>query len=230
VTEEMKFGLDLSGQYSESRFETTDTTTVTSVTETYLAELLFVASLGSHWGVGIRGTAERSTYRNYDLVLRFAPAVEFNVFPYEESTRRQLRILYAVGPQYLRYEEETIFLRTEETRLHQSLTVSLDVQESWGSAILAMEGAHYIDMPEQNKLAGYGFLQVRLLRGVGVFLEGSLARVRDQISLPRGDATPEEVLLRQRELETGFRMEGRIGFDLTFGSVYSDVVNARFGS
>jgi hypothetical protein len=230
VTEEMKFGLDLSGQYSESRFETTDTTTVTSVTETYLARLLFVRSLGSHWGLGFRGTAERSTYRNLDLALRLAPALEFNVFPYEESTRRQLRILYAVGSQYLRYEEETIFLRTEETRLHQSLTVSLDVRESWGSAIVAMEGAHFIEMPEQNKVEGYGFLQVRLLRGVGIFLEGSLARVRDQINLPRGDATPEEVLLRQRELETGFRLEGRIGVDLTFGSVFSDVVNARFGS
>jgi hypothetical protein len=230
VTEEMKFGLDVSGRYNESKFETSDTTTVTSVTETYLARLLFVRSLGSHWGLGFRGTAERSTYRNFDLALRLAPALEFNVFPYEESTRRQLRILYAVGPQYLRYEEETIFLRTEETRLHQSLTVSLDVQESWGSAIVAMEGAHFIDMPEQNKVEGYGFLQVRLVRGVGVFLEGSLARVRDQINLPRGDATPEEVLLRQRELETGFRLEGRIGVDLTFGSVYSNVVNARFGS
>ena len=230
VTEGLKIALDVSGEYQESNYETSDTTSVSSLTESYQGEALLVYSLGSHWGIGFRATAERSTFRNYDLAVRLAPAVEFNFFPYEESTRRQLRILYAAGPQRLDYEEETVYFKTLETRYHQSLSVSLDVQEYWGSAIVALEGSQYLDDARRNRLEGYGFLQVRLFRGFGVFVEGSLARIRDQIGLPRGDATEAEVLLRQRELQTNFQLEGRIGFDITFGSVFSDVVNARFGS
>ena len=230
VTEKLKLGLELSARYEESHFDTSDTTSVTSRTESYRADLIGVLSIGSHWGAGLRASAERSTFRNYDLAVRVAPAVEYNLFPYEQSTRRQLRMLYAVGPQWFNYEEETIYSRTVESRFHESLSVSLDMQEYWGSAVVALEGSHYLDDFAQNRLEGYGFVQVRLFRGFGVFVEGNLARVRDQIALPRGDATEEEVLLRQRELKTDFRLGGRVGFDVTFGSVFSDVVNARFGS
>lgn len=230
VTEEVKLALDLSGDYSESNFDTSDTTSVTSVKRSFVGELLYVHSAGDHWGVGGRVSAEHSTFSNFDLSLRVAPAVEYNIFPYDESTRRQLRILYAVGPRLLDYAEETIFFETSETRLHQALNVSLDVEEPWGSAIVALEASHFIDELARNRLEGFGFLQVRLIRGLGLFVEASFARVRDQINIPRGEATEAEVLLRQRELLTDFRLEGRIGVDLTFGSIFSDVVNARFGS
>lgn len=229
VTEGMKFTLEVGGTYSESNFETSDSTTVTSLTRNYEAELLYVASLGSHWGIGFRGSATHSTFRNYDLALRFAPAIEVNLFPYEESTRRQFRILYAAGPRRFDYEEETVFFETEETRVEQILSISLDVKEPWGSAILALEGSSFFDEIERNRIKGYGFLRVRLVKGFGVFFEASAARVRDQINLPRGDATDAEVLLRQRELRTDFRAEGRVGFDITFGSIYSGAVNPRFG-
>jgi hypothetical protein len=47
--------------------------------------------------------------------------------------------------------------------------------------------------------------------------------------LEAGDATEEEVLLRQRELESGFEYNFRVGFSYTFGSIFSNVVNPRFG-
>jgi hypothetical protein len=229
VTEGMKLGLEVSGRYNESNFETSDTTTVTSITRSLGAELLYVASLGSHWGVGFLGSAEHSTFRNYDLALRFAPAIEYNIFPYEESTRRQLRILYAVGPRRFDYVEETIFFQTEETRYEQSLTISLDLKQPWGGADFAFRGSHFLDETERNRLAGFAVLEVRLFRGLAMSIQGGAARVRDQINLRRGDTTEEEVLLRQRELETDFQVEGSIGFSITFGSVFSDVVNPRFG-
>jgi hypothetical protein len=172
---------------------------------------------------------ERSTFRNYDLALRLTPAIEFNVFPYEESTRRQLRILGAVGPEWYDYTEETIYLKTGERRLRSALSVSLDVTEPWGEALVAVEGATYLDRLHQSRIEGYGFFEFQVVRGLGLFVEGSVARVRDQLNLPRGDATPEEVLLRQRELKTDFELGGRIGVNFTFGSVFSDVVNSRFG-
>lgn len=230
VTERLKVGLDLSGRYERNRFDTSDTTTVTSRTESYRADILGVLSVGPHWGVGVRGSVEQSTFRNYHLAVRVAPAIEYNLFPYEESTRRQLRLLYSVGRHWSDYEQETIYLRNVEITYVESLAFSLDLQEHWGRAILSLEGSHLLEDLAKNRLEAYGFLQIRLFRGFGVFLEGSMARVRDQINIPRGDATPAEVLLRQRELQTDFELGVRIGFDITFGSVFSDIVNARFGS
>jgi hypothetical protein len=66
-------------------------------------------------------------------------------------------------------------------------------------------------------------------RGLSLSLSASGSKVNDQISLPRGDATDEQVLLRQRALATAYRFGGSIGISFTFGSIFNTVVNPRFG-
>jgi hypothetical protein len=88
VTEAWKIGIRLRGSYFESQFEINDTTTIESVTEFYGAEGLLVRSVGNHWGVGLQQDTESSTFSNYDLAFRLGPAVEYNIFPYSQSTRR----------------------------------------------------------------------------------------------------------------------------------------------
>lgn len=75
--------------------------------------------------------------------------------------------------------------------------------------------------------AGAG-INLRLFRGLSLDLFGDASRVRDQINLPAGDATEEDVLLRIRELQTGFEYGFSFGFSYTFGSIFSNVVNPRF--
>ncbi|MFA9453938.1 MAG: hypothetical protein ACERK6_08490, partial [Candidatus Aminicenantaceae bacterium] len=53
-------------------------------------------------------------------------------------------------------------------------------------------------------------------------------RIHDQLALPIGDASIDEVLLRRRELATDYDYSLSVGFRFTFGSVYSNVVNPRF--
>lgn len=230
VTEGMKFGLELQTDYDESNFTVSDGSIVTSIIRSYEAELLYVGSLGPHWGLGFRGYAGHVPYSNYDLAVRFAPAIEYNIFPYDESTRRQLRLLYDVGLRHQDYLEETVYLEARESRWEESVAIVLELDELWGAADLAIEGSHLLDDFRRNRLTAYGYLQFRLFRGFGIFFEANASRVRDQINLPRGDATDEEILLRQRELQTDFRLEASVGLDFTFGSVFSDAVNARFGS
>lgn len=45
--------------------------------------------------------------------------------------------------------------------------------------------------------------------------------------LPRGEATADEVLTRQRSLATGYRYGGSVGLSFTFGSIYNTIVNPR---
>ena len=54
-------------------------------------------------------------------------------------------------------------------------------------------------------------------------------RASDQISLPRRSATQEEVLLRLRELQSGYEVSVAFGIRYSFGSIFNNVVNPRFG-
>ena len=52
--------------------------------------------------------------------------------------------------------------------------------------------------------------------------------IQDQLSLPAGNASLEEILLQQRELETDFELSGSIALSYTFGSDFANIVNTRF--
>ena len=228
VTEGHKVELDLEGRYSESDFEIDDTTTVTSLRRSYEAEALSVWSLGPHWSAGVQASAEHSSFRNQDLGFRLAPGLEYNLFRYEDSERKQLTFLYTVGPEYFDWEEETLFGETSELRGRQRLEVSLNVRQPWGSANGRFEASSFLDDLSRHRLELFGGAGLRLLQGLSVDLFARLARVQDQINLPAGEATEEEILLRIRELQTDFEYSLSLGFSYTFGSIYSNVVNPRF--
>jgi hypothetical protein len=61
-------------------------------------------------------------------------------------------------------------------------------------------------------------------------LEGGATRLRDQINLPRRGATEQEVLLDLRRLQTGYEYSFEVGLQYTFGSIFSSIVNPRFGN
>ena len=109
TTEDLKTEIWTYGRYDESSFELSDGTTTSSLRRDYGASVLQVWSLGDHWSAGGEVNGGHSLYGNYDLRFWVAPALEFSVWPYVESTRRQLTFLYAVGVQYADYVELTIF-------------------------------------------------------------------------------------------------------------------------
>jgi hypothetical protein len=55
-----------------------------------------------------------------------------------------------------------------------------------------------------------------------------VSRIRNQLYLPRGEATDEEILVRQRQLATSYQYYISVGFSYSFGSIYNNVVNTRF--
>jgi hypothetical protein len=229
VTEDFKLLSSVSASYTENNFETSDTTTVTSTTESYDAAVFASWSVGEHWGIGGQGSVSRSSFSNEDLVVRLAPAIEYNLFPYSESTRRQLRFVYSVGLNVIDYIEETVFLKTEETLPDHRFQVALEVRQPWGSSRAAVEAVQLLNDPGKNRLVAEGGVDFRLFKGLALDVDFGIARIRDQINLEAGDATEEEILTRQRELQSDFEYNFRVGFSYTFGSIFSNVVNPRFG-
>jgi hypothetical protein len=238
TTEQWKLQLSMSGNYNEDRFldvvvydslgNPVDTTTVVSVSRSYGGNALVVRSLGPHWSIGGRVSAQQSTFANLDRALRVAPAIEYDIFPYTMSTRRLLTLQYEIGAATYDYRDTTIYNQTDETLLDGSLTVALDVKEPWGSAGVSLEGSHYFHDFTKNRLELEANAEIRVYKGLSLDLFGFAQLIRDQLFLPKGGATPTEVLLRRRELETSYRYFFFVGLSYTFGSKFSNVVNPRF--
>ena len=229
ITEAWKFGVSGNFGVETSEFDLDDRT-VTNRRDRYRASAVAVKSLSDHWGAGGQVSVSSSTFDNTRLLVRAAPAVEYSVFPYADATRRQLVFQYSVGMSSYRYREETIFDRMEETRPTQSFVVGYDVQQPWGSADAELEAASFLDDFEKYRLRVNGSMDLRLLRGFELEVGGSASLIRDQISIVKRDATPEEILLERRALLTNYRYGAFVGISYTFGSIFNSVVNPRFGT
>jgi hypothetical protein len=190
----------------------------------------FVArGLGPHWSLGLDGEVASSTFGNTSFATRSAPAVEYSVFPYQEYATRQFVIQYQLGMEHARYTEITLFDRLRETRARHELSANLDQRQPWGSLEAGVEWSQYLHDRSRYRLEVDGELSVRITRGLSVEFEGQASRIRDQLSLPRRSATPEEVLLRLRELQSGYEVNFSIGVRYSFGSLFNNIVNPRFG-
>jgi hypothetical protein len=228
VTPEWKIRLGLSGEFDKRTYDYEDEY-IESISEEKNATSMVVKSINDHWSVGGWVEAEADTYSNLDLLLTVAPAVEYNLWPYSESTRRQLRFQYRIGYNHANYIEETIYEKMSETLFNESLTVTLEIREPWGSVSTSLEGSHYFHDFKMNRLEWNGFLDIRLFKGLSLDIWGRYDLIHDQLSLPIGDASIDEVLLARKELATAYDYSISVGLRYTFGSVYSNVVNPRFG-
>lgn len=188
-----------------------------------------VKGLGEHWSAGAMGEVESSTFDNMKLSVTAGPAVEYNVFPYSQYTRRQLRALYAVGLGSFSYFEETLYGKTEETLPLHEMSLTLEQRERWGSLEARVEWSQYLHDLSKNRLELQGDVSVRIARGLSVGAEVNGSRLRDQLSLPLRGATEEEVLLRLRRLQSGYEYGFSLNLTYTFGSIFSSIVNPRFG-
>jgi hypothetical protein len=69
-----------------------------------------------------------------------------------------------------------------------------------------------------------------LLKGLSLSLYGGYSKINNQLSLRREGASLEEVLTQRRQLETSYNYWGGFGISFSFGSIYNNIVNPRFGS
>lgn len=227
TTDELKIDFNFWSEYQWDEFELDEGDVLTSIERSLSLRGTSVWSLGPHWSVGGRASAGTSTSRNQDLYVQGGPALEYSLFPYDESTRRQITALYQVGVVYFRYDELTLFEKMEETRPEHRLELSADFQQPWGELFMSLEGSHYLDDPSQHRVEFRSNVEIRLFRGVNLDIRGNVARIKDQIYVAAGEIPPEEILLERTELGTDFEYSMDVGLSFTFGSVFNNVVNPR---
>ena len=227
TTEDWIIRTEVDGSYNES-VTALSSGDFTNISTRYNVDGQVVKSLGEHWGASIAGRAGASTFLNQDLRLRVQPGIEYNVFPYSESSRRSLTFSYEAGVESFKYEEETLFGKLEETVPSQQVQATLDVEQPWGDGRIRMNYNSLLNNLDTHSASVSGNLSFRVARGLSLNVSASTSLVRDQIYLPAENLSDEEILLQRRQLATDSRYRVSFGFSYTFGSIFNNVVNPRF--
>ena len=235
ITEEWKFNTSFSASYNENNYYYFDgndnlinSATISSYSRSQNAYCLLVKSIDDHWSIGASGSVSSSTYSSYEYRTSAYPAIEYNIFPYSESNSKELKFLYKAGWSFSKYNETTIYNYNAEGRFNQSLVVSMEIKKPWGSIETDLTGSNYFFDFEKNRLDIFSAISLNVVKGLSVNLYGRYSIIHDQLNLPKGDVTDEQLLLQKNELATQYTFWSSIGISYTFGSIYNNVVNSRF--
>jgi len=228
TTEEWKLRFNGNLRYTDRKFILNDGSESFALTRQISFTHQTVKSLGAQWGASFKAAALQATFVNQDLTYGILPGIEYNFFPYSESSRRSFTITYEFGIAHYDYIEETIFEKTSETLVDHGLQTDFAVVQPWGEAEFAVETAQFLTDPSQWRVVLNGRLDFRIVRGLNLNVRASWAAIRDQRYLPVQGQTDEEILLEQQALATDSRSFISFGFSYTFGSIFNNVVNPRF--
>lgn len=227
VTPDIKLEIDFDHYFNRQKYKKDDEET-TYLRQSESVDILFVRSLGEHWSAGITWGLGGSTQANYNFNHEVMPAIEYDLYPYSESTYKQLRFLYTAGYQGSNYIDTTIFNFTKEHRFKQILRIGYQVQEKWGSVNISLSGSNYLHDFSKNSIEVDGFIRIRVFKGLSMSVNGQAAYINDRLNQRKGGLSEAERLLRLKQQATSFEVGASLSINYTFGSIYSNVVNPRF--
>jgi hypothetical protein len=230
TTEMWKVSITGRGSYTDVNGQYSSGTPYSDIRKEGSADARVFYSLAERWSVGVDGGASTSTRNNQDLGAQIGAGVEYSFFPYRDWTRRRMTLQARVYAHYFDYEEETQFNKMSETLPEGSLAWAIGFRQPWGTANLNANADAYLNDPMNlYRLSFGGRLSIRIARGLEWNIGGDISRIRDQIYIPLEDLSDEDILLGRRQLPTDSRLSINTGFSFTFGSIYNNVVNNRFG-
>lgn len=229
ITEDWKINLNARYYTNNSKYIIGEDVVKSHSDSKYLTALI-VKSLSDHWSFGGSTTLGSSSYSNKKIYYNLMPGIEYDLFPYSESTRRQLRLLYSVGISLVHYSDSTIYDKIRENLWLHSLSASYAVVQKWGSIDYTLSYSNYLHDWSKNNLSFSGYLSLRIAKGLNVNFGGGASLIHDQLSLVKQDLTYDEILLQRKEIATQYEYFTSFGFTYTFGSIYNNVVNPRFGN
>lgn len=227
VTENNKFAIRASFSEEQSTFNYEDSDIIATQTSKDI-NISDVISIGGNWSAGAFGRVGSSIYRNLDFYLEFKPALEFNFFDYSKSAQKQLVLSYRNGVVSNDYIEMTVFGVEKEDLWEHELNLGGTVKQRWGNIYGEASFEQFLHDTTLNAFKFYLGTSVRLFKGFNFNLSGDYSITGNQINLPAGDVSLEELLLQQQQIASGFDYTLRVGISYSFGSIYNTIVNPRF--
>lgn len=232
VTPDWKINIDYDYDFNRRTFTELDSVGNESTTEFITRSQRFdgkiVKSLSDHWSVGIFGEAFTSSRNNVDFSASGSPAIEYNIFPYQEYSTHEISFMYLVKTGYFDYDEITIFNERSEILVRQQLRSQLEFTQPWGEIEGRVNASTYMHDFTKNRVDVNLEFDFRIFRGLSLNLSGRYSLINDQLSIPKGDISDAEQLLNLRQQSTSYSYRGSVGIEYSFGSIYNNVVNPRF--
>ncbi len=228
ITEKWKFTSYFSFDYNEDRFEH-EGRTIKDIRRRVSARSRLAKKLGEHWAIGVNGNMNSDIRYNNKLSVEFTPTIEYNIYPYSEFSRRQFPIRIGIAFNHHDYYEETIYNKKSEFLSKAFMSAANVIEGKWGSVITVLSGSFYVQDFNKNNFELVNIFDFRLFKGFSINTLIVVNSIRDQLYLEKGSLTVEEVLLHRKQLETRYSYFISIGFSYSFGSMFQNIVNPRFG-
>ena len=227
VTEHWRVRLD--GYYNKNTLKITesDNSSFTSVRNRKFLGGSIVKSLGNHWSAGVFGDVGTNSVDNFKFKSAVAPAIEYSLFDYKEVLTREITFAYQINYNTQKYFETTIFDVLRDQYYTQSLSMNLTYRKNWGSVYSSVRASNFLNDPSKNRLSINNWASVRVFKGFSVRVNANFQVIKDQINLPKGEASLEDIILQQRALATTSKLNLGVGMSYTFGSIFNNVLNTR---
>ncbi len=227
TTEASKIYFSLGNSFQEQQFKY-DGDIIIGTSQSIYFSHLYGKSINDHWSIGEYVNSNTSSYSNLDFAIGFEPTIEYNFYKYSEYNRRKLCLNYSVGPSFYDYIDTTVYFKTKEIVGRQNLSLTYQNIQKWGNIYLSIDGSTLLNDFTKNQLEFYTSIEWRIYKGLSVNWSLNYSIVRNQIGLPKGEASRDDVLLSIKQLQTNYSMWANFGISYSFGSIYNNVVNPRF--
>ncbi len=188
----------------------------------------YAASINKHFSVGYFSSFWNSTASNLLASLQLFPSIEYNLFPYDEATRRQFRVMYRNGYRYQQFYEVNYFDKIKIDQWMHSLTLSYSQIQNWGNVNVSVGTFHYFNYLKNYSIKVNPSINWNIFKGFQLGLWNSSSIIYDQFFLPKSDANLIDLSLGNSVAATNFDISGGFYINYTFGSKYSNIVNVRF--
>ncbi len=235
ITKEKKIKFRFGANYRESNYNTRDSLNI--IVETFSSfrksksfSASYIHSITDHLSAGIFYSIFDNLYSNYKLSTGSKIGIEYNLYKYEESDRRQFIVQYQIGGKYNDYVEETIYDKEKEFLFEQNISIGLYQKQNWGNLYVGIDYSNYLHDFKKRRLSFDLDIDWNIVKGLTIGFGGNYSIIGDQLNLSKSDIDITDILLRDRLLATNYSLFSRFNIKYTFGSKYNNIVNSRFDS
>lgn len=231
TTDDMKFVMEAEYGEENSTFSYTEDGEEVEVkvnNNSFDFSHLLAFSISDHWSYGYIARVSSSTFSNNKNRIFLQPSIEYSFFPYNQVNNRYWTLRYGVDFRRNVYYETSIFNKEEESLWGHGLEMNVQFNKKWGNISGGIDAHTYFHDWELFNFGLFYRVDIRVTGGLFIYTRLYAGLIQDQIYLPRGEASEQEVLTRQRQLQSSYSFWTNFGINYRFGSDLNNFVNPRF--
>jgi hypothetical protein len=231
TTEDLKIRFRVAGgrEVSTYKYETDSGTTKTVVDNSDFNARHFIArGIDHNWTYGYETSYTNSTFSNLKGSLYFSTGIERSLFPYSSINNKFIALRYGLDVRDNHYYDTTIFAKKKETLFGQKMILSLKYNQRWGYVEGGVRFRNYFHDWDMYNISINSAVNIRVTGALSINVDLYGALVHDQVNLPQGEASKDDVLTRKRQMASAYNFATWFGVNYRFGSSVNNFVNPRF--